>query len=94
MKNRKFFAGLEEVLARILGLCVTLVFFAVYVSAKTTINTDWYGIIGYLSLFWLIYEVLSYILFIAFAYFSRDNMEMKSPESIAEIAKDDMNDTM
>jgi hypothetical protein len=92
MKNRNFFAGLEEVLARILGLCVTLVFFAVYVSAKGTILADWYGIVGYLSLFWLIYEMLSYILFIAFAYFSRDDEKIKSPESIAEIAKDDMND--
>jgi uncharacterized membrane protein len=94
MKNRKFFAGLEEVLARILGLCVTLVFFAVYVSAKGTILADWYGIIGYLSLFWLIYEILSYILFIAFAYFSRDNNEIKSPDSVAEIAKDDTVDSI
>jgi hypothetical protein len=94
MKNRKFFAGLEEVLARLLGLGVTLVFFAVYVSAKGTILADWYGIIGYLSLFWLIYEILSYILFLAFAFFSRDDKDEKPVESMAEIAKDDMSDAM
>jgi hypothetical protein len=87
MKNRKFFAGLEEVFARFLALFVSLVFFAVYVSAKSEVTLDWYSLVGYLSLFWLIYELLSYIFFRAFMFFSRDDENpLPSNESTIDIA--------
>jgi uncharacterized membrane protein len=90
MKNRSFFSGLEEVFARLLGLFVTLIFFAVYVSAKVDVKLDWYGMCGYLALFWVIYEILSFVLFRAFVFFSKDNEEQKSIDSMAEIAREDI----
>ncbi len=89
MKNRRFFTGLEEVFARFLSLFVSLTLFSVYVTAKSTITLDWYGLAGYLGLFWLIYELLGYVFFLAFVFFSKDdvsenNYDMKSSEQIAD----------
>jgi hypothetical protein len=80
MENRKFFAGLEEVFGRFGGLFVTLVLFAVYGWAKGNVSLDWFQVSGYLALFWLIYEIFSYIFFKTFRYFASTNQD----ESVAE----------
>ena len=70
MPNKQFLTGLEETIARIVSLILTLAFFALYFGNKTPISFDWYSLIGVLAIFWLVYEALAYILFLVFSFFS------------------------
>ena len=78
MKEYRFFSGLEEIFGRFGGLFVTLVLFAVYGWAKGITSLDWFGVSGYLALFWLLYELFSYIFFKSFRYFASDKADKKN----------------
>jgi hypothetical protein len=69
--NKNFFAGLEEVTSRLISLVITSAFFLVYISAKPNqeILINWTQLLIILSVFWLVYELLGYLLFTAFNYF-------------------------
>lgn len=72
MTEKSFLSGLEEVVARIAGLILTLVFFIIYATSRTTVTLDWYGLTAHLIIFWIIYEIVSYILFVIFRFFSKN----------------------
>jgi hypothetical protein len=86
MNTKHFFAGLEEVLARLAAVSITIIMFAIFTFAKDNKTVlDTYQLAGYLSVFWAIYELLSWILFRAFIFFSgskADKIEAKSNEML------------
>jgi hypothetical protein len=73
MNEKSFLSGLEEVIARFAGLVLTLIFFIIYATSRTTVTLDWYGLSAHLIIFWIIYEIVSYILFVIFQFFSKAN---------------------
>lgn len=71
MFPKNFLSGLEEIFARVFGFLAVSIVFLVFVYARGFLNLDWYSTAGLLSLFWILYELLSYILFLLFAFFSK-----------------------
>jgi len=66
-----FFAGLEEFIARLISVCVTIVFFVIYILAGgNQLTLAWTDALGFLALFWLVYESVAFILFLMFRFFS------------------------
>ncbi len=76
-KDKSFFAGLEEVFARLLGLALTLVFFLIYIVAIQELLLGWLETLALLSLFWFIYEIISLLLFSVFRFFAKQQSESK-----------------
>lgn len=70
--KNSFFAGLEEVFARLLGVVIAFVFFLIYIVAVNQIVLDWVKSLIMLVIFWLTYETLSLILFSVFSFFAKD----------------------
>jgi Na+(H+)/acetate symporter ActP len=85
-----FISGLEELVARIVSLFFSVVFFAVYSYAGGEITVNWQSLISYLLIFWLVYEGLSYVLYIIFKFFG-DNTP-KTPTGLT-IPIEDEEDT-
>jgi Ca2+/H+ antiporter len=77
--NKNFFAGVEEVVSRLISAFITTVFFLVYVAAKDTadVTLNWSGLLVVLVIFWLVYEFLAYCLYLIFVYFSRQTQQSK-----------------
>jgi hypothetical protein len=75
--ERSFFAGLEEALARIIGFIITTALSCIFVLARGTMTFDWLEMAGALSLFWFLYEVISYALYLAFVYFAKQRNQIK-----------------
>jgi hypothetical protein len=73
--NNSFIAGLEELVARIVSLFFSVVFFVVFTYASGEITITWQSLISYLLIFWLIYESLSYILYLIFKFFGDNNKD-------------------
>lgn len=71
LKENSFFAGLEEIIARLLGAIITLAFFLIYIVAVNQITLDWVQTFVLLTIFWLTYEVVSLILFSVFSFFAK-----------------------
>jgi predicted membrane protein len=80
MINKAFFAGSEEVIARLVSLFISLLFFAIYMVAKVSVVIDMYRLLTFLSIFWVVYEILAYILFMIFKFFSKAEEKMVSAE--------------
>jgi hypothetical protein len=80
-KQSNFYAGLEEGIARILGLIITVIFFIIYITASEKIEIDWYTGTGMLVLFWLIYEAISLVLFIMFSFFGKNKLDKEKKNS-------------
>ncbi len=82
--SRSFYSGFEEVVSRLLSLILTLVFFSIYISAKSEsiIFLDWSKMLVFLGIFWLTTEVLSAILHFIFCQFSKNKLIVneKKPE--------------
>lgn len=80
---KDFFAGLEEVASRLLSLVFTIVFFLIYILARSNqeMTVNWYKMFVILGLFWLVYETLGYVLFSIFKYFGKQ----KPPEEIKDL---------
>jgi hypothetical protein len=82
MENKNnFYAGLEEGIARILGLILTVIFFVIYITASEKIEIDWYSGTGMLVLFWLVYEAISLVLFIMFSFFGKNKLDKDNKKS-------------
>lgn len=75
MQTKNFLDGLEETIARIVSLVITLTFFGLFYGSKTPVSLDWYSLIGVLALFWLVYESVSYLLYVVFNFFSSKNQK-------------------
>jgi hypothetical protein len=94
MNNKSFFAGLEEVLSRLVSLVVCISFFAIFVVAKPdqTINLNAKDLGIWLLVFWFVYECIGFLLYSLFVYFGK-NKEVKQASTNSFKIKDDINDT-
>lgn len=73
--NKNFFAGLEELFARVASFLLVIIGFVIFILARNVnFILDWLGLVQVLSLFWLIYEVLGLIFFQAFHFFARQQI--------------------
>ncbi|MEM1311859.1 MAG: hypothetical protein AAGF07_00135 [Patescibacteria group bacterium] len=75
--SKSFFAGMEEVFSRLISLVIAITFFLVYVFAKDSqeLRIDWSGTLFVLLIFWLVYEFLSYGLYVLFVYFTKQGRD-------------------
>lgn len=83
-KNQSFFAGQEEVLARISSLVISTIFFLIFIIAREQINLNYQSAIIFISIFWVVYESLALILFQLFSHFANNKKN-----SIQEIDNSD-----
>ena len=82
MSNKNFFAGLEEIVARLIALFFTLLGYVIYMlsSGITDSNLsvlDWKEMVIFLLVFWFCYELLGYFLFLILNFFSNRKPEQK-----------------
>lgn len=85
MSNKSFFAGMEEVLARICSLVLTLVFFLIFILTRGELEVEWRTLSVILLIFWLVYEILSLMFFNAFRYFSNNQEALKSNKTAIQV---------
>jgi hypothetical protein len=82
--SKSFYSGFEEVVSRLISLIITMVFFSIYIFAKSDnlILLDWSKMLAFLGIFWLTAEVLSAILHFVFCQFSKNKIQFseKKPE--------------
>jgi len=71
MSNKQFFSGLEEALARLVGVILTLTFFLIYIWAVNGVSLSWLQAFFAFGLFWLVYEAIAFGLFILFDFFAK-----------------------
>ncbi len=78
--NKNFFAGIEEVISRLLAAVISMVFFLIYIYARPDqeVTLNWSGLLAMLGIFWLVYEFIGYVLYLIFVYFSRQNNNLNS----------------
>ena len=74
MNPSRYFAGVEEVLARIVAIVLSIAVFAVYESAKGQQSLSSSDIALTLAVFVVVYDLLAFMLFILFSYFSRQRI--------------------
>ena len=73
--NKNFFAGLEELFARVASFLLVILGFIIFILARNVnFILDWLGLVQILALFWVIYEVLGLIFFQAFHFFARQQI--------------------
>ncbi len=75
MTRKKYFGGLEGIIAKLVSLIITVVFFAIYNLTSDKLEASWFELTGILLLFWLIYEILGYVLFLFFVFFGNNRFE-------------------
>lgn len=73
ISQKSFFAGQEEVFARIISLLLSSLFFVIFTVAKETVTLKWDNVLYSLGIFWIIYESLSLLLFQIFKFFAKKN---------------------
>lgn len=83
-QDNKFFAGQEEVFARICSMILSMLFFVIYVVASVSIVVDYKSVTIFLLVFWVIYESLSLILFQLFNHFSNLKVQKNNSKKINE----------
>ena len=71
MSNKQFFSGLEEALARLVGVILSLTFFLIYIWAVNGVSLSWLQAFFAFGLFWLVYEAIAFGLFILFDFFAK-----------------------
>jgi len=81
MPNKRFFSGLEEALARLVGVILTLTFFLIYIWAVGGVNFNWLQAFFAFGLFWLIYEAIAFGLFILFDFFAKKSESTQSSQT-------------
>ena len=73
--NKNFFAGLEELFARLASFLLVNLGFIIFILARNVnFILDWLGLVQILALFWVIYEVLGLIFFQAFHFFAKQQV--------------------
>lgn len=73
--NKNFFAGLEELFARLASFLLVVLGFIIFILARNVMfQLDWLGLVQVLGLFWVIYEVLGLIFFQAFHFFAKQQI--------------------
>lgn len=82
MRTNQFIAGMEEAVARLVSLALLLVFVLIFSLAKSeNIVLGWQQVLFYVLILWLVYEVLAYILYSVFSFFSRTQSVSKTTEA-------------
>lgn len=66
---------MEILLARSVGMIFAVLIFSVYTLGSGGIRADWVQIAGTLFLFGIVYEILSWVFFNLFKYFSINSKE-------------------
>jgi len=80
--DQKFFAGLEELFARLASFVLVIIGFMIFISARNVdFVLDWFGLIQVLGLFWFFYEILGLIFFQAFHFFAKQQIIPSKIES-------------
>jgi len=82
MFDGSFFSGLEEVVARLISFLVSVTFFVIYIAGQGKLELDWYKAAIILGFFWILYELISYILFLILSFFSRKTETESQTEKI------------
>jgi hypothetical protein len=92
---KSFLAGLEESLARIISVALTVLIGGVYVSGRDGLNLQVVDSMQLLGAFWLVYEILSYIFFLMFKFFagSQEKSEDSSENSLMEASEEKPQET-
>jgi hypothetical protein len=74
---KNYFAGMEETVGRFLSFFATLVFFSIYILSKdtNTLTLDWSKLMIHLTIFWFVYELISYVLFLILMQFSKNKIK-------------------
>ena len=84
---KEFLSGLEEVVARIVSLVITMLISIAYTLGNPFNQPKWQEIALFLLGFWFAYEIIGYILFTLFRFFA----SKKTPGddgTIPEISED------
>jgi hypothetical protein len=80
-----YFAGLEEVVARLFGVIFAVIGFSVYAGAKGTITFDTAGFALVLIYFVVVYDVVSYLLYLLFKFFENRNSNKLADNNSSKI---------
>lgn len=83
-EKKTFFAGQEEVFARLASLVINCLFFTIFIVAKDYITLQWKEMLIVLGIFWILYELVAILLFQMFVFFSSNR---KVEHVIPETAK-------
>lgn len=67
---------MENILAHTVGMFFTVVLFSVYTLGGKIFTANWIEIAATLTLFGVVYEILSWVLFNLFRYFSNSRREV------------------
>ena len=89
MKN-SFLDGSQEGISRIVSMILSTSFFAIYTLASDSgngLNITWVNTIISLVIFWVVYESLSFGLYLIFIYFSKQNNQPNSDFKDTETSK-------
>ena len=88
MAQKSYLGGLEGSIAKMVSLMINLAFFSIYTISQDGLQVSWFELVGVLLLFWVIYEVLGYILYIFFSFFARTKIS-RVEENSKEIVNQD-----
>lgn len=80
--EKSFFAGQAEIIARLSGLLIIVLFFVIYTATANQINLDWTGVTKGLGLFWFLYEITSLTFYQLFQYFQKSGEKVTRFEPI------------
>lgn len=89
---KEFISGLEEAVARMASLVTTLLISIAYTLGNPFNQPKWQEIALFLVGFWFTYEVISYILFTLFKFFSTKKAESEKPTIEIEQDSDTLTD--
>lgn len=82
---KEFISGLEEIVARMVALVITMLIFIAYTLGNPFIQPRWQEIALFLLGFWFAYEIIGYILFMLFKFFANKQaqvMESKNSDPL------------
>lgn len=99
MNNKNFFAGLEELFARLASFILVVLGFVIFMIARDRIfEFNWLVLLQVLGLFWVLYEFLGLIFFQAFHFFAKQQTpqvissqeeSVKTPEKLQNLDKEE-----
>lgn len=94
--SKTFFAGQEEVFARLASFFVNCLFFSIFIVAKGFITIQWKEMLIVLGVFWFLYELFAISLFQMFVFFSNNHIKQEPIQQVftpnpTEIREDETN---
>ncbi len=77
MYQKKYFSSSEEMVAKIVSFLLNCLFVIVFFLAETKLDFSWMEAIFLVTVFVVLYEILGYIFFLIFKFFSTNKSETK-----------------